>query len=60
MTPELASIIAEAAASAKLTPASPNWAQGLLQDFFVQIANGGDAATLAAELDTKIESILNA
>ncbi len=63
-TPELASIIAEAAASAKLTPASSNWAeveaQGLLQDFFVQIANGGDAATLAAELDTKIESILNA
>lgn len=63
-TPELASIIAEAAANAKLTPASPNWAeveaQGLLQDFFVQIANGGDAATLAADLDTKIESILNA
>lgn len=63
-TPELAKVIAEAAANAKLTPASPNWAEveasGLLQDFFVKIASGGDAATLAAELDTKIEGILNA
>lgn len=63
-TPELAAIIAECAANAKLTPASPNWAeveaQGLLQDFFVQIAGGGDAAKLAADLDTKIEAILNA
>jgi N,N'-diacetylchitobiose transport system substrate-binding protein len=31
----------------------------VLQDFFVQLASGGDAATLAAELDTKIEDILN-
>lgn len=62
-TPELAAVIAEAAAGAKLTPASPKWAdveaQGLLQDFFVKIANGGDVKALATELDAKIESILN-
>ncbi len=62
-TPELAAIIADAAANAKLTPASPKWAdveaKGLLQDFFVKIAGGGDVASLAEELDTQIESILN-
>jgi len=62
-TPELAAIIAEAAATAKLTPASPKWADveaaRVLQDFFVQLANGGDAKSLATELDTKIEDILN-
>ncbi len=62
-TPELATVIADAAANAKLTPASPKWAdveaKGLLQDFFVKVANGGDIASLAAELDTQIESILN-
>lgn len=62
-TPELAAVIAEAAANAKLTPASPKWAdveaQGLLQDFFVNIANGGDVEKLATELDGKIEAILN-
>lgn len=62
-TPELASVIAEAAANAKLTPASPKWAdveaKGLLQDFFVKVANGGDLKTLATELDTQIEDILN-
>ncbi|CAN7195516.1 extracellular solute-binding protein [Microbacterium sp. LjRoot45] len=62
-TPELAKVIADAAANAKLTPASPKWAdveaKGLLQDFFVKVANGGDIASLAAELDTQIESILN-
>jgi len=62
-TPELAAVIAEAAANAKLTPASPKWAdveaKGLLQDFFVKVAGGGDVPALAAELDTQIESILN-
>lgn len=62
-TPELAKVVAAAAANAKLTPASPKWADveaaRVLQDFFVQLANGGDAASLAAELDTKIEDILN-
>jgi N,N'-diacetylchitobiose transport system substrate-binding protein len=62
-TPELAKVIADAAANAKLTPASPKWADveaaRVLQDFFVQLANGGDAEALATELDTKIEDILN-
>jgi N,N'-diacetylchitobiose transport system substrate-binding protein len=62
-TPELAAVIADAAANAKLTPASPKWADveaaGILQDFFVQIATGGDIPALAAELDTEIERILN-
>jgi len=62
-TPELAKVIADAAANAKLTPASPKWAdveaKGLLQDFFVQVANGGDVKSLATELDTQIEDILN-
>lgn len=54
---------AAAAANARLTPASPLWAdveaQGVLQDAFVTIAEGGDVATIAAELDAQIESILN-
>lgn len=62
-SPELAKVIASAAANAKLTPASPKWAdveaKGLLQDFFVQVANGGDVKSLATALDTQIESILN-
>jgi N,N'-diacetylchitobiose transport system substrate-binding protein len=62
-TPELATVIADAAANAKLTPASPKWADveasRVLQDFFVQLASGGDAEELAGELDTKIEEILN-
>lgn len=62
-TPELAAVIADAAANAKLTPASPNWAdveaQGIMQDLFVNIANGGDVASLAADADAEIESILN-
>jgi N,N'-diacetylchitobiose transport system substrate-binding protein len=62
-TPELATVIADAAANAKLTPASPNWAdveaQGIMQDLFVNIANGGDLASLAAAADEQIESILN-
>ncbi|MFG6403935.1 MULTISPECIES: extracellular solute-binding protein [unclassified Microbacterium] len=62
-TPELAGIIAESAANAKLTPASPMWAdveaQGIIQDFFVNVANGGDITQLATELDEQIEAILN-
>ncbi|HET8927033.1 MAG TPA: extracellular solute-binding protein [Microbacterium sp.] len=62
-TPELAAIIAEAAANAKLTPASPNWAdveaKGIMQDLFVNIANGGDVQELAEAADEQIESILN-
>jgi N,N'-diacetylchitobiose transport system substrate-binding protein len=62
-TPELATVIAEAAANAKLTPASPNWAdveaQGIMQDLFVNIANGGDVEELATAADEQIEEILN-
>lgn len=61
-TPETAAF-AEAASNAKLTPASPNWAEveasRVLEDFFVKIAQGGDVAALAAEVDTQIEDILN-
>lgn len=62
-TPELAKVIAASAANAKLTPASPNWAdveaQGIMQDLFVNIAGGGDVKALATAADQKIESILN-
>jgi N,N'-diacetylchitobiose transport system substrate-binding protein len=62
-TDEVAQAIAAAAANAKLTPASPNWADveaaGILQDLFVKIAQGGDVQTLAEEADEKIEDILN-
>lgn len=62
-TPELAKVIAAAAANAKLTPTSPKWAdveaQGIMQDLFVKIAGGGDVASLAAAADQKIDSILN-
>ena len=34
-------------------------AAGVLQDLFVQIANGGDIKALATAADTKIEEILN-
>ncbi|MFJ6653071.1 extracellular solute-binding protein [Microbacterium sp. NPDC091313] len=62
-TPELATVIADAAANAKLTPASPRWAdveaKGIIQDFFVNLAGGGDAKSLATSLDEQIEAILN-
>jgi len=62
-TDETAQAITAAAANAKLTPASPRWADveaaGILQDFFVKIAQGGDVASLAEELDGRIEEILN-
>jgi N,N'-diacetylchitobiose transport system substrate-binding protein len=62
-TDEVALAAQEAAANARLTPASPKWADveasGALQDFFVKIAQGGDVASLASELDEKINGILN-
>lgn len=55
---------ANAAASAKLTPASPNWSnvesQNILSDGFSQIAGGADVATVAASMDQQINAILNA
>jgi len=62
-TDEVAMAAQEAAANARLTPASPKWADveasGALQDFFVKIAQGGDVTSLATELDEKIDGILN-
>ena len=62
-TDEVAQATAEAAANAKLTPASPNWADveaaGILQDLFVNIAQGGDVQALAEQADADIEAILN-
>ncbi|MCD2441751.1 extracellular solute-binding protein [Agromyces sp. SYSU K20354] len=61
-TPEAQAYTA-AAGNSKLTPASPNWAEveasRVLEDFFVKIAQGGDLKSLAEEVDTKIEDILN-
>ncbi len=54
---------AAVAGSARLTPASPRWAEvetsGVLGDFMGQIAIGGDVAALAIAVDAQIESILN-
>ena len=62
-TDEVAQAIAAAAGNARLTPASPKWADveasGVLTDFFVQIAQGGDVEKLAATLDESINGILN-
>jgi N,N'-diacetylchitobiose transport system substrate-binding protein len=62
-TDEVAQAIASAAGNARLTPASPKWADveasGVLTDFFVKIAQGGNVEELAAELDTSINDILN-
>lgn len=53
----------EAAANARLTPASPRWADveaaGIMQDLFVSIAQGGDVQALAEQADEDIEAILN-
>ena len=60
---EFTQAAAAAAANAELTPATPRWgdveARKVIQDALVQIAQGGDVATIAAELDEQIESILN-
>ncbi|WP_426311367.1 extracellular solute-binding protein [Cellulosimicrobium sp. E-16] len=52
-----------AAANTRLTPPSPKWAdveaQNVLQTAFTRIANGDDVKTVAADLDAKIEEILN-
>ena len=52
-----------AGSNAKLTPASPGWAQvegsRILEDLFVEIAQGGDVPTLAAAADEAITAQLN-
>jgi N,N'-diacetylchitobiose transport system substrate-binding protein len=60
---EFAMATIEAASNAKLTPASPGWAQveglTIMEDLFVEIANGGDVEELAAAADEKITEQLN-
>jgi N,N'-diacetylchitobiose transport system substrate-binding protein len=60
---EIPTAVAAAAANAKLTPASPNWADveaaGILQDLFVKIAQGSDITAAATAADEAIEAILN-
>ena len=62
-TDDVAKAIAAAAANAKLTPASPKWADveasGVLTDLFVKIAQGGDVESLAKDADKKIDDTLN-
>jgi N,N'-diacetylchitobiose transport system substrate-binding protein len=62
-TPELSALVAATAASSKLTPASPHWADveaaGVMTDLFSQVANGGDIPSLAKAADDKINQILN-
>ena len=59
----LAEATEAAASNTKLTPAAPGWANvesdRILEDLFVQIAQGGDVASLAAEADEKITAALN-
>lgn len=54
---------AAAAANAELTPATPRWgdveSRKVIQDALVRIAQGADVASVAADLDAQIESILN-
>lgn len=54
---------ANAASAAKLTPASPKWADvesaTILEDSFSKIAQGQDVTTVAADMDARIEAILN-
>lgn len=60
---EVTAAAAAAAKSARLTPAAPKWADveasSVLQDSFVRLAQGDAPATVAKELDSKIEDILN-
>ncbi|MBU4465748.1 MAG: sugar transporter [Actinobacteria bacterium] len=54
---------AKAAASSKAVPASPNWANvessGVIKDALVKIAQGGDVTSIAKDLDSQVEAILN-
>jgi N,N'-diacetylchitobiose transport system substrate-binding protein len=60
---EFATAAVDAAASAKLTPASAEWAAvesaAVMEEFFGRVATGEDVATVAAETDAQLEEILN-
>ncbi|HET8616304.1 MAG TPA: extracellular solute-binding protein [Actinomycetales bacterium] len=60
---DVAQAIAKAASNTRSTPAAPGWANvesdKILEDLFVNIARGGDVASLAAAADEKITAALN-
>ena len=60
---EYSKAASNAASAAKLTPASPHWADvesaNIMEDGFSKIAQGQDVATVAADMDSKIDAILN-
>ncbi|RXZ69702.1 extracellular solute-binding protein [Agromyces albus] len=60
---EIAKAQATALENSKVTPTTPKWAEveaaQIIQEALVKIAQGGDVATIAAELDAQIEEILN-
>lgn len=60
---EFAQAAISAAANAKLTPASSEWAAvetgSVMEEFFGRIASGEDVATVAAETDAQLEDVLN-
>jgi N,N'-diacetylchitobiose transport system substrate-binding protein len=60
---EVAQAIAKAASNTRVTPPAPGWANvesdKILEDLFVNIARGGDVASLAAAADEKITAALN-
>lgn len=53
----------EALSNSKFTPTSPKWSEVesalIIPDALVKIAQGGDVAAIAADLDKAIEAILN-
>ena len=62
-TDEVAKATAQAATNTKLTPAAPGWANvesdKIMEDLFVNLAGGGDVASLAKAADEKITAALN-
>ena len=60
---EVAKATAAAATNTKLTPAAPGWANveadKIMEDLFVNIAQGGDVSSLAEAADAKITEALN-
>jgi len=60
---EITTEAAKAAAGSKAVPASPDWAEvessGVIKDALVKIAQGEDVRSIAENLDSQIEAILN-
>ena len=61
---QFASAMIASAVNSKLPPAAPGWAaierSGLLEEFFQQIADGGDVVALAGQYDATLTPLLNA